>query len=135
MYQSEALFLQQKYKESKQLLQSITGISDTPVQVEHVNVTNGTESYSKKVVILQNVVSLELITGNLEAAKTGLDSLTTSMGITHANGKEMPLCLLLSWIYYYIRTGDKKSAVELIKRRRYLSHMANSKASLLKITH
>ena len=135
MYQAEALFQQQKYKESKQVLQNLTFSTDLPIQTEHVNMLNMTETYSKKVVVQQNLISLELIAGNIESAKTGLEAMTTGLGITYTNGKEMPLCLLLSWIYYYIRAGDKKMAVELIKRRRYLSQMFNVKGSLLKIAH
>lgn len=129
------MFLQQKYKESKKVLSSAPIASDTPVKVEHVNLLNTIKQYPKKVVVQQNMIALDLITGNIDSAKTGLEEMTATCGVTNSNGKEMPLCLLLSWMYYYIRIGDKKMALELIKRRRYMSQMFNSKGSLLKLTH
>ncbi len=136
MYQAEALFLQQKYKESKQVLQTLASVADSPVQVEHITTMSGTETYQKRVVVQQNVVSLDLVTGNLDAARTGLEHLNASLDITSTNGKELPPCLLLSWIYYHLRTGDKETALELIKRRRYLKSMTNARGgSLLKLTH
>ena len=109
--------------------------ADTTVKVEHVSLLNSMEQYPKKVVIQQNLLCLELILGNVEAAKSTLDGITSTLGITPANGKEMPLCLLLSWIYYYIRIGDKKMAIELVKRRRYLASLFNAKGSMLKLTY
>ncbi len=135
LYKAEALFLQQKYKECKQILQAINVTSDVPVRVEHVSLQSSMEQYPKKVVVHQNLLCLELISGNVETAKTILEGITTSLGITPSNGKEMPLCLLLSWIYYYIRVGDKKMALELVKRRRYLSNLFNAKGSMLKLTY
>ncbi len=134
-YQGEALLLQQKYKDAKAVYQGITAAGDGTATVEHVNMLNPTETMPRKAMVGLNLVALDLIMGNLEAAKTGLESLTTALGVGHGSGKEIPTGLLLSWVYFYIRTGDKKMALELIKRRRYLSHMFNSKGSLLKITH
>jgi len=134
-YQAEALILQQKYKDAKAIYQNMTMASENLVTTEHVFAINSTEIVTQKSLLSQNVVALELILGNLEAAKNGLEAVTSALGVGHGTGKELPTGLLLSWIYFYIRTGDKKMALELIKRRRYLPILFNSKGSLLKLTH
>lgn len=135
LYKAEALFLQQKYKESSQVLEKSPPGGEGNFNVEHVYLQSSTEQCPKNVLLQQNFVSLELIAGNLANAKQKLEEMTTALGITPVNGKEMPNHLLLTWVYYYIRIGDKKMAAEFLKRRRYLLPLFNSKGSLLKLTY
>ena len=134
-YQAEALVLQQKYKDAKAVYQSMAIAADSPIIAEQVHALGSSEGCSRKALVGQNIIAMDLIMGNLEAAKNGLEALSNAMGVGHNSEKEMPIGLLLSWVYFYIRIGDKKMALELIKRRRYLLQMFNSKGSLLKITH
>ena len=138
-YKAEALILQQKYKDARAIYKSLSNAGDSPIFAETIHSLNVPEVCSKKTLAAQNVVSLDLILGNLEEAKAQLDILTNEAGCTNevgsSNGKEIPSGLLMCWIYFYIRTGEKEMALELIKRRRFLSPMINEKGSLLKITH
>lgn len=134
-YRAETLILTQKYAEAKALYKSAGAQSDSPVLAEPVFSLNTPEVYSKKAVVGQNVVALDLIMGNLDDAKSGLEALTTAAGAGRGTGKEIPAGLLAAWIYYYIRTGDRSTALELIKHRRYLDSMSNARGSLLKLTH
>jgi len=117
------------------MYKSINLQSDGPVKAENMHSLNNPESYSKRAILGQNVVALDLIMGNLEEARNGLEILTTAAGAGHGTNKEIPSGLLMQWIYFYIRIGDKASALELIQHRRHLESMTNTKGSLLKLTH
>ena len=129
------MILQQKYKDAKTMYKSIPIQNDIPVTVEYIHSLNEPGVSSKKAMLGQNIIALELILGNLEEAKIGLETLTTAAGVGKDSEKEIPVGLLMNWIYFYIRIGDKEKALELIKRRRNLPSMNNERGSLLKLTH
>lgn len=129
------LILEEKYGEAKTLYKSVNPQNDSPVLTEVVYSLNTPELHSKTSVIGLNVIALDLIMSNLEEAKAGLEAMTTAAGAGRGTGKEIPSGLLNAWIYFYIRTGDKASALQLIRHRRYLETMTNARGSLLNLTH